>query len=117
MDEQFVTLVSLGQGAALEKFQDTLDRVLENILDPNTKATAVRSVTLTVTFKPDEDRSFANAVIDVKGKLAPPKPVGTAIYIGKRGGLAVATERDARQMKLDDNVVGIKEGQKETQNG
>lgn len=111
MDEQFVSLDTLGQGAAVEKFQDELNRVLENILDPNTRPTAKRSVVLTVTFKPDEDRSFANAVIDVQAKLAPTKAVGTAIYIGRHGGQAVATERDTRQMKLpEENVVQMKGG-------
>lgn len=109
MDEQFVSLDSLGQGAAIEKFEDELNRVLENVLDPNTKPTTSRSVTLTVTFKPDEDRSFANTLIEVKSKLAPSRAVGTAIYIGRHAGRAVATERDTRQMRFDDNVVGMKE--------
>lgn len=109
MSEQFVTLDSLGQGAAVEKFEDELNRVLENVLDPNTKATAARSVTLTITVKPDEDPSFANTLIEVKSKLAPSRAVGTAIFIGRHAGRAVATERDTRQLRLDDNVVGIKE--------
>ncbi len=109
MDEQFVRLDSLGQGAAIEKFEDELNRVLENVLDPNTKPTTSRSVTLTVTLKPDEDRSFANTVIEVKSKLAPSRAVGTALYIGRHAGRAVATERDTRQMRFDDNVVGMKE--------
>lgn len=109
MDEQFVSLDSLGQGAAIEKFEDELNRVLENVLDPNTKPTTSRSVTLTVTIKPDEDRSFANTLIEVKSKLAPSRAVGTAIYIGRHAGRAVATERDTRQMRFDDNVVGMKE--------
>jgi hypothetical protein len=107
MSEQFVSLDTLGQGAAIEKFEDELNRVLENILDPNTKPTAARSVTLTVTVKPDEDRSFANTMIEVKSKLAPSRAVGTAIYIGRHAGRAVATERDTRQMTFNDNVVGM----------
>lgn len=111
MQEQFVRLDSLGQGAAIEKFEDELNRVLENILDPNTKPTVTRSVTLTVTVKPDEDRSFANTLIEVKSKLAPSRAVGTAIYIGRHGGRAVATERDTRQMTLpEENVVAMKGG-------
>ena len=109
MSEQFVSLDTLGQGAAIEKFQDEFDRVLANVLDPNTKPTASRSVTLVVTIKTDEDRSFANAMIEVKSKLAPSKPVGTAIYIGQHAGQPVATERDVRQMRFEDNVVGMKE--------
>jgi hypothetical protein len=46
MPEQFVSLETLGQGAAIELFSEELRKVLENVLDPNTKATATRSVTL-----------------------------------------------------------------------
>lgn len=112
MNEQFVTLDTLAQGAAIEKFEDELNRVLENILDPNTKPTAARSVTLVVSFKPDEDRSFANTLIEVKAKLAPSRGVGTAIYIDRHAGRAVATEYNPRQMRLEDNVVGMKGGGK-----
>lgn len=109
MSEQFVSLETLGQGAAVELFADELRKVLDNILDVNTKASAKRSVTLTLEIKPDEDRSFAHTSLEVKSKLAPTKPVGVPIYIGKHAGAAVATERDNRQLSFDDNVVGMKE--------
>lgn len=113
MEEQFVSLDTLAQGAVVEKFEDEFNRVLENVQDPNTKATATRSITITVTLKPDEDRSFASTSVEVKAKLAPSKPVGTAIYIGRHAGRAVATERDSRQMTLpEENVVAMKGGTK-----
>ena len=113
MDEQTVSLDTLGQGVAIEKFHDELTKVLDNILDPNTPPTAKRQITLTVTFKPDEDRSFAHTRIETSSKLAPTKPVGTAIYIGRHAGQAIATERDSRQMKLpDENVLTMKGGAK-----
>jgi hypothetical protein len=103
-DEKFLSLDSLAQGAGVELFNDELEKVLQNILDPNTKPTAVRSVTLTFSIKPDEDRTYGASVIDVKSKLAPVKGVGMPIYIGKHAGKAVATERDQRQMAFEDNV-------------
>lgn len=112
MQEQFVSLETLGEGAALEKFSDEMKKVLENVLDPNTKATAKRSVTLTWTIEPDEDRSFAHTSLEVKSKLAPSKPFGVPIYIGRHAGEPVATERDTRQLTFDDNVVGMKGGAK-----
>lgn len=112
MSEQFVSLETLGQGAAIELFADELKKVLENVLDPNTKASAKRSVTLTLEIKPDEDRSFAHTSLEVKSKLAPTKPVGVPIYIGKHAGAAVATERDTRQLTFEDNVMEMKGGTK-----
>lgn len=106
-NERFVSLDTLGGGAAVEMFNDELSKVLENILDPNTKATATRSVTLTVTIKPDEDRTYSNAVIEAKAKVASVKGVGLPIYVGKHAGKAVATERDSRQLELKDNVEPI----------
>ena len=108
--EQFVSLETLGQGAAVEMFSDELRIVLENVLDPNTKATATRSVTLKLTIKPDDDRAFASTALECTSKLAPTRPVGVPIYIGKHAGQAVATERDTRQLAFEDNVVGMKEG-------
>jgi hypothetical protein len=43
-------------------------------------------------------------------KIAPTRPVGVPIYIGKHAGQAVATERDTKQLSFEDNVVGLKEG-------
>lgn len=110
MPEQFVSLDTIGQGVAIEKFNDELLKVLANISDPNTKATVSRSITMKFTFKPDEERSFASATVEASSKLAPSKPVATAIYIGMLAGQHVATERDQRQMSFNDqNVTPIKE--------
>lgn len=106
-EERFLSLDSLAQGAGVELFNDELEKVLKNILDPNTKPTTVRSVTLTFSIKPDEDRTYGASVIDVKSKLAPVKGVGMPIYIGQHAGRAVATERDLRQLTFDDNVQPI----------
>lgn len=107
-DENYVSLDTIGQGAAIELFNDELGKVLKNILDLNTKPTVTRRITLTVDIKPDEDRSFGTVLIQTQCKLAPSKGVGTAVYIGMKAGEPVATERDNRQLAFDDNVVGIK---------
>ena len=109
-EEKFVSLETLGQGAAVELFSEELKKVLENVLDPNTKATATRSVTLKLIIKPDDDRSFASTALECTSKIAPTRPVGVPIYIGKHAGQAVATERDSRQLAFEDNVVDMKEG-------
>jgi len=106
-DEKFLSLDSLAQGAAVELFNDELEKVLQNILDPNTKPTAPRTVTLTFTIKPDEERNYGATITEVKSKLAPTKGVGMPIYIGKHAGKAVATERDTRQLTFQDNVTAM----------
>lgn len=69
--EEKLSLANLGQGAAIEKFDRELQKVLDNIQDPNTGATAKRSVTLTVSLKPNDDREFADIDIAVKSTTAP----------------------------------------------
>lgn len=49
-----MTLANLGGGAAVERFQEELQKVITNILDPNTEAQAKRSVVLKVTIKPEK---------------------------------------------------------------
>lgn len=111
--EEYVGIENLGRGAAVELFNDELTRVLSNILDPNTDAKAVRSLTLTVKFKPSEERDLAPTIIEVKSKLASPKGVGTVVFIGKKAGQAVATEHNPRQPELPmGNVADIAGGRK-----
>ncbi len=111
VEESYVDITNLGRGAAVELFNDELNRVLANILDPNTDPKAIRSLTLTVKFKPSEDRDLAATVMEVKSKLASPKGVGTVIFIGKEKGQPVAMERNPRQLELPtDNVSNISAG-------
>lgn len=98
--EEFVGLENLGQTAAIELFNDELGRVLENILDPNTDAKTVRTLTLQIKIKPDENREFGPTVIEIKSKLASPKGVGTVMYFGRVAGKAIARERNPRQPEL-----------------
>jgi len=44
-------LINFANGALAEQLENELDRVLENIYDPNTSPTAARKITLTVTLK------------------------------------------------------------------
>ena len=98
---QELDLATLGGGAAIERFQDELERVVANILDPNTEATKVRKITLTVSLKPHESREFAQAALRVTSSLAPAKDVGELAFFGRmRTGEIVATRRDPRQMEI-----------------
>lgn len=100
--DEKVTLASLANGAAVEAFDYELERALENILDPNTKPTVVREVTLKVKIKPSEDRALASVEFGASSKMAPVKTLGTRFFIGNREGKPIATEHDTRQMSLPD---------------
>ena len=99
-EEAFVDLASLAGGAALELFSRELERILENIADPNTDAEAVRELKLIIKLKPSESRESATVAVQAESKLAAFRGAGTTIFIGKRKGRMVALESNARQMQL-----------------
>lgn len=109
MEEVPVTLVSLGDGAAVEKFDIELERVLKNIADPNTDPTAVRKITLTVSIKPNQERTIGTVNINATSKLSSGKGHETVVYVVKRGGQVSAVESNPAQMSIPGDVVPIGE--------
>lgn len=110
-DGDTVSLDNLKGGGVRQLFDEELDKVLENIMDPNTEADAVREVTIKVKIKPDKDRSTAAVAIIPSSKLAPAVALGTRMFFGKKGGKYLAFEHDPEQMALpmdpaDVSVVG-----------
>ena len=103
-----VTLETLADGAAAELFQSELDKVLRNIQDPNTDATAVRKVTLEVTFAPDEEREMGNVKVKATSRLAGLKGAETRVFFGRHQGQLVATEWNPKQAGLFDETPALR---------
>jgi len=97
-ERESVSLQNLGSGAAIELFDTELQRVLDNIVDENTKPTTIREVTLKIKIKPDEDRESGSVEIQASSKLAPVHPYPTQILIGNQRGQGVATEWNPKQL-------------------
>ncbi|HEY9734904.1 MAG TPA: hypothetical protein V6D06_01435 [Trichocoleus sp.] len=94
--EVFISLENLCRGAAIERFNEELQKVLRNIVDPNTPARAKRCITLKVVIAPSEERDFATIAVTATSKTADPMPVTTSVMIGSSGGLVGATELSNR---------------------
>ena len=96
---------TLAGGGVEEKLQYALDEVAANIADPNTDAKKARKVTMTLTLKPNEQRTIANLEIDVKTSLAAPMGISTTLMIDRdEKGNAVASEiygKDPNQGVID----------------
>ena len=92
MNKISIDLDKLADGAVREKFNNALNEVTKNILDPNTKATAKRTITLKLTFEPGEDREIADVTVDYSTKLASVKGVATRFVIGTDGSDVIASE-------------------------
>lgn len=99
--EEKLSIINIGGGAAVEKFDIALQQVLDNIADPNTVENAVREIVLRVRFKPT-DRSYARIEIDVPPpKLAGDFSYNTNCHIGADiHGRAEAYEHNPEQLKL-----------------
>lgn len=92
------SLDKLMSGAVSERFNDELQKVLENVLDPNTDPKKKRKVTLNVTIAPNEKRDIADFSVEAKSTLAPPIPVSTAVYIGKTSDGDIVAEEVTKEL-------------------
>lgn len=100
ISDEKLSLLNLGGGAAIERFDDELQAVLDNISDPNTQESAAREVVLKVKITPKE-RSYAKVEIDCRSKLAPAEKYDTNVYIGvDTRGRSEAFEHNPEQLKL-----------------
>lgn len=78
-----VNLLNLAEGNVVDKLNRELQKVAENIVDKNTDPKKERKITLTVSFKPNENRDFVVTKIQTKTSLAPELGEETQILIGK----------------------------------
>ena len=60
-----------------------MQKVLENLQDPNTQWKPKRSITMKISFIQNEDRDDTAVEVSVETKLAPVSPVVTRMAIGK----------------------------------
>lgn len=84
-----------------------MDKVLANMLDPNTPWKNKRKIAVEITFEQNEDRDDSSVNVSVVTKLAPVKPIGTRMAIGKnlKTGEVFAEEYGSQcrgQMTMDD---------------
>ena len=101
--EEPLSLENIGGGAAMEKFNEELGKVLKDILDPNKDAKSKRSITLTVVFAPDEGRELNLIGCNASSKLAPSKMFVTKAIVGRdKTGKVEAREFDTGQKKMFD---------------
>ena len=78
-----VNLETFAGGALQEKFDDAMEKVLQNMTDPKTPWKNKRKITVEVTFEQNEDRDDSSVNVSVIPKLAAVKPVETRMAIGR----------------------------------
>ncbi len=97
-----LSLDTIARGALPEKFQRQLTALLENVLDVNTDPKVKRTITIQITFRPEEERTRMAVDVDVTAKLAPQQGDTGEAFIGRREGTGevVAVTFDPEQSDL-----------------
>ena len=109
MDEK-VSIANLSDGVAIQLIDEALEHAYANIRDPNTDATAKRTIDLKITLTPDSDREIIVLNMECSKKFANDRPVGAKIMLGFDGGVLIAEELRSRQTDIEEyaNVKAIK---------
>lgn len=95
-----LSLSNINNGHAIELFDAVFQKVKENINDPNTKATGVRKITLTVILKPNKDRSYVETEMKCVPDLQPIKTNQGLVTMAWDGNVVRAFAVDTRQGTL-----------------
>ena len=78
-------LLDVAHGAIQERLDYELSKVIDNIDDLNTKADAVRKLTLTLSLKPDSERKNIRMTVQVKPTLVPTNNIESSLYLTESG--------------------------------
>ena len=86
------SILRMAQGAIEEKVDYEVGRVIDNITDPNVKATGKRKIVVTLEFVPDDERTRISLNASVKTTLCAINPATTQLLItsGEQGEMVVA---------------------------
>lgn len=76
-------LEDIAGGALQEKANAAMQKVLDNMQDPNTPWKNKREIAIKISFRQNEDRDDTAVEVSVDVKLAPVSPVVTRMAIGK----------------------------------
>lgn len=90
-----LNLSKLASGGVQEIFDMEIEKLLDNIQDPNTEADKPRKLTLTLTLVPDESRELIKLDSQIKLALAPTKSVTTNLISGTN----INGEVEAQELK------------------
>lgn len=81
MSENTKSIMQMAKGAFLERIDYEMAKIMDNIIDANTKATAKRKLTVTLTFSHDDERTNIGVSMVAKTSLASTNPAVTSLYL------------------------------------
>lgn len=75
------SILEMSMGAILERVDYEMGKVIDNILDLNTKPTGKRKITVALELIPSADRKTITVQTTAKSSLVPTDPVTTSLFI------------------------------------
>lgn len=114
-------------GALQEKLNRELQKVFNNMMDPNTPWKNKRQITIKMTLEQNEDRDDCKAEIQVETKLAPVKSIETRFSLGRnldngevyaaeygpglKGQMSMDEYLEENETKNEGNVIDMRQAQ------
>ena len=104
-----IDLEQFAGGKLSVQLNKALEKITENVQDPNTDAQKVRKINVSISFRPNDERNFVATTAETKLSLAPELGATTALSMGRdlRTGEVEAVEifnQIPGQMNVDDVI-------------
>ena len=104
-----INLEQFAGGKLSVQLNKALEKITENVQDPNTDAQKVRKINESISFRPNDERNFVATTVETKLSLAPELGATTALSMGRdlRTGEVEAVEifnQIPGQMNVDDVI-------------
>ena len=112
--KQIKSLDDLMGGALLERFRKEFTAIQQNIHDPNTEATAARTITIKLTIKPDKSRASGKLYLDTTSNPAKvaSHEVNVVFHRNDKGEVAAAEfGADALPGQIDVEDINLETGE------
>ena len=104
-----IDLEQFAGGKLSVQLNKALEKITENVQDPNTDAQKVRKINVSISFRPNDERNFVATTVETKLSLAPELGATTSLSMGRdlRTGEVEAVEifnQTPGQMNVDDVI-------------
>lgn len=96
MDEN-LRVEQIKGGAVIEMLNTELQKVYDDIADPNRESKANRKVSCELVFSPTEDGQVGSLAVRVKSSLGKQRDLSSTVYFGSDKGKGVCTEQNRNQ--------------------
>lgn len=78
-----INLEQFAGGKLSVQLNKTLEKITENVQDPNTDAQKVRKINVSISLRPNDERNFVSTTVETKLSLAPELGATTALSMGR----------------------------------